>query len=43
MQYFYNKKDKVEFNIWYKELNKCSNDNKMITEYADKMKAEMNK
>lgn len=43
MQFFYNKKDKINFNIWYKELQKCSIDNKMISEYAEKMKADINK
>ncbi|MCX6146865.1 MAG: hypothetical protein NTW25_06385 [Candidatus Kapabacteria bacterium] len=43
MQFFYNKKDKINFNFWYKELNKCSNENKMITEYADKMNEDINK
>jgi tetratricopeptide (TPR) repeat protein len=43
MQFFYKKKDTDNFNFWYKELKKCSNDNKMIKEYADKMKADINK
>jgi tetratricopeptide (TPR) repeat protein len=43
LQFFYNKKDKKNFNIWYEELNKCSNDNKMITEYANNMKTDINK
>ena len=43
MQFFYNKKDAKNFNFWYIELKKCSNDNKMITEYAEKMKADINK
>jgi tetratricopeptide (TPR) repeat protein len=43
LQYYYNQKDKVNFNKWYDILQKHPNENKMITKYADNMKTEINK
>lgn len=43
MQFYYTKKDKINFNKWYEILQKQRNENKMITEYANKMKADINK
>jgi len=43
MQFYYNNNDLKNFNIWYKKLAKCDNENKLITEYAEKMKNELNK
>lgn len=43
LQYYYNQKDKVNFNKWYDMLQKQPNENKMITKYADNMKADINK
>jgi tetratricopeptide (TPR) repeat protein len=43
LQYYYQQKDKVNFNKWYNVLQKQPNSNKMITTYADNMKADINK
>lgn len=43
LQYFYKIKDKDNFKVWYKELKKCSITNKLIIEYAEKMKVDINK
>jgi tetratricopeptide (TPR) repeat protein len=43
LQYYYNQKDKVNFNKWYDMLQKQPNENKMLTKYADNMKTEINK
>ncbi len=42
-QYFYNEKDKNNFNIWYKELSNWPNENENITKYAKLMYLEINK
>ncbi len=42
-QYFYNEKDKNNFNIWYKELSNWPNENENITKYAKLMYSEINK
>jgi tetratricopeptide (TPR) repeat protein len=43
LQYFYYQKDKTNFNKWYDILQKQPNENKMITKYANNMKAAVNK
>lgn len=43
LQYFYTRKDKENFNKWYKILQDQPNENEMITRYANNMKAEINK
>ncbi|MBS0646773.1 MAG: hypothetical protein JSR97_09335 [Verrucomicrobia bacterium] len=43
LQYYYNQKDKANFNKWYDILQKQPNQNKMITKYADNMKGDINK
>jgi tetratricopeptide (TPR) repeat protein len=43
LQYYYTQKDKINFNKWYDILQKQPNENKMITKYADNMKAGINK
>lgn len=43
LQCYYNQKDKTNFNKWYDILQKQPNENKMITKYADNMKADINK
>ena len=43
LQYFYFQKDKENFNKWHKELSKLDIKNKMIKDYADKMKEDINK
>ena len=43
LQFFYNQKDKTNFNKWFDILQKQPNENKMITKYADNMKADINK
>lgn len=43
LQYYYYQKDKTNFNKWYKILQKQPNENKMITKYANNMKAGINK
>ncbi|WP_396138076.1 tetratricopeptide repeat protein [Flavobacterium sp.] len=43
LQYYYYQKDKTNFNKWYKIFQKQPNENKMITKYADNMKADINK
>lgn len=43
LQCYYNQKDKVNFNKWYDILQKQPNENKLITKYADNMKADINK
>ncbi|RZK56819.1 MAG: hypothetical protein EOO87_04500 [Pedobacter sp.] len=43
LQYYYKRKDKVNFNNWYSRLQNQPNQNKMITQYADNMKADINK
>ena len=43
LQFYYNQKDKVNFNKWYDILQKEPNENKMITKYADNMNADINK
>ena len=43
LQFYYYQKDKTNFNKWYKILQKQPNENKMITKYADNMKADINK
>lgn len=40
---YYDKKDKVNFNKWFDILQKQTNENKMISNYADRMKADINK
>jgi len=42
LQYFYFQKDKETFNQWYKELSKLNIQNVMISDYADRMKADIN-
>ncbi len=42
LQFYYLKKDKSNFNQWYETLQKLPVDNKMITDYAGKMKADLN-
>ena len=41
MQFYYKKKDKKNFNKWYKELKKWPNNNKQIDKYADLYKKEL--
>ena len=43
LQFYYNQEDKIYFNKWYKILQKQPNENKLITKYADIMKADINK
>ncbi len=43
LRYYYIQKDKVNFNKWYDTLQSQPNENKMITRYADNMKADINK
>ena len=43
MQYFFAKKNREKFLKWYDILLKQPNENKMIAQYADAMKSEMNK
>lgn len=43
LQYYYTQKDKASFNKWYDILQKQPNENKMLTTYADNMKADINK
>lgn len=43
LQYYYNQKDKENFNKWYKVLQNQPNENKMLTKYADNMKTDINK
>lgn len=43
LQYYYTQKDKINFNKWYEILQKQPNENKMLTKYADNMKADINK
>lgn len=43
LQYFYFKKDKENFNIWYKELSKLEINNEMIKQYANTMNEDINK
>lgn len=40
---YYDQKDKVNFNKWFDILQKQTNENKMISNYADRMKADINK
>jgi tetratricopeptide (TPR) repeat protein len=42
LQYFYIQKDKENFSKWYEILMKQPTENKMITDYANKMKNNMN-
>ncbi len=43
LQYYFQKKDKTNFNKWYSKLKDQPNENSMITQYAENMKAEINK
>lgn len=43
LQYYYNQKDKINFNKWYEILQQQPIENKMIAQYADNMKIEINK
>lgn len=43
LQYYYENKDKNNFNKWFKILQKQPNENKMLTRYADNMKNDINK
>lgn len=43
LQHFYFKKDKENFNIWYKELSKLEITNEMIKQYAHAMNEDINK
>jgi tetratricopeptide (TPR) repeat protein len=43
LQYYYYQKDKENFNKWYTILQKHPNENKMLTQYADNMKNNINK
>ena len=43
LQYYYTQRDKINFNKWYEILQKQPNENKMLTKYADNMKADINK
>ncbi|MEC5395307.1 tetratricopeptide repeat protein [Bergeyella sp. RCAD1439] len=43
LQYFYFKKDIENFNKWYEELTTLDVKNKMIRDYADRMKQDINK
>lgn len=43
LQYYYENKDKDNFNKWFKILQKQPNENKMLTRYADNMKNDINK
>jgi tetratricopeptide (TPR) repeat protein len=43
LQYFYMERDKDRFNDWYNRLQKLPIENKMITQYAQKMKEDMNR
>ncbi|MFV0531157.1 MAG: tetratricopeptide repeat protein [Flavobacteriales bacterium] len=43
LQYFYFQKDKENFNNWYKELSKLEIENKIMRDYVDKMKVDINK
>ena len=43
LQYYYNQKDKENFNKWYKVFLDQPNGNKMMTKYAENMKADINK
>jgi tetratricopeptide (TPR) repeat protein len=43
LQYYYKQKDKVNFSKWYNLLQSQPNENKMITQYADNMKTDINK
>ncbi|HRV55482.1 MAG: hypothetical protein R2802_07635 [Flavobacteriaceae bacterium] len=43
LQYFYVQKDNEDFNKWYEELSKLDIQNKMIRDYADRMKEDLNK
>ena len=40
---YYDQKDKVNFNKWFDILQRQTNENKMISNYADRMKADINK
>jgi tetratricopeptide (TPR) repeat protein len=41
LQFYYNAKDKINFNKWFDELGKWQINNKIIRTYADNMKAQM--
>ncbi len=41
MQYYYESKDKDNFNVWYKELKKHPTENKLLTDYATIMKDDL--
>ena len=43
LQYYYDQKDRINFNKWYAMLQRQPNENKMITKYADNMKTDINK
>lgn len=43
MGYYYKQKDKTNFNKWYGKLQAIPTNNKMISESAEMLKAEMNK
>lgn len=43
LQYYYKAKDVTNFNSWYTELQKWPIGNQLITEYANRMKADINK
>ena len=41
MQFYYNKRDVKNFNVWYKKLNEYKNINEVISDYAKRMKKEL--
>ena len=42
MQFYYNKRDVKNFNLWYKKLSEYKNANDVIIDYAKRMKKELN-
>ena len=42
LQYYYYQDDKESFNTFYKELQKHPNENKLLTQYSDNMKKDIN-
>ncbi len=43
LQYYYLQKDKDNFNNWYQEFQKHHNENKVMKQYAENMKKDINK
>lgn len=43
LHYYYLQKDKDNFNRWYKEFQRQHNKSKVMTQYADNMKRDINK